>query len=67
MLCTPIARFQLVSKNLSRSIGWIIREHGVGLPELVWRRGFVTELIIRFDDDERRAGDQVVRLEEPVN
>ena len=36
----------------------------VGLPELVRRRGFVFELIGRLDDDEGRAGDQIMGFEQ---
>ena len=39
----------------------------VGLPELVRRRGLVLELVGRLDDDEGRAGDQVVGLEQPID
>ena len=39
----------------------------VGLPELVWRRGLVLELVRRLDDDEGRAGDQIMRLEQAVD
>jgi hypothetical protein len=34
----------------------------VRLPQLVWRSGFVTELISGLDDNERRAGNQVRRI-----
>jgi hypothetical protein len=36
----------------------------VGLPELVGRRGLVLERVRRFDDDEGRAWDQIVCLEQ---
>ena len=39
----------------------------VGLPELVRGRGLVPELICRLDDDEGRAGDQVMDLENPID
>ena len=39
----------------------------VGLPELVGRRGLVLELVGRLDDDVGRAGDEVVRLEQPID
>ncbi len=39
----------------------------VGLPELVRRRRLVLELVGGLDDDEGRAGDQVLRLEQPVD
>ena len=39
----------------------------VGLPELVGRRRLVLELVGGLDDDEGRAGDQVVRLEQAID
>jgi hypothetical protein len=39
----------------------------VGLPELVRRCGFVSELVCRLDDDKGRAGDQVLGLEKPID
>ena len=39
----------------------------VGLPELVGSRGLVLELIGGLDDDEGRAGDQVMGLEHAVD
>ena len=38
----------------------------VGLPKLIGCRGFGVELIGGLDDDERRAGDQVMRLEQAI-
>ena len=39
----------------------------VGLPELVGRRGLVLELLGRFDDDVGRAGDKIVRFQQPID
>ena len=39
----------------------------VGLPQLVRSRGLVLELIGCLDDDEGRAADQVVGLEQAVD
>ena len=39
----------------------------VGLPELVRRRRLVLELGRRLDDDVGRAGDQVLRLQQPIH
>ena len=39
----------------------------VGLPELVGRRGFVLELFGRLDDDIGRAGDEIVRFQQPID
>ena len=39
----------------------------VGLPELVGCSGLVFELIRRLYDDERRAGDEVVGLEQAID
>jgi hypothetical protein len=39
----------------------------VGLPQLIGGRRLVLELIGRLHDDEGRAGDQVVCLEQPIN
>ncbi len=39
----------------------------VGLPKLVDGRCFVLELIGRLQDNERRAGDQVMRFERAVH
>src|SRR6185436_473167 len=38
----------------------------VGLPELVWRRRLVLELAGGFHDDVGWAGNQVMRLEQPI-
>jgi hypothetical protein len=37
------------------------------VPELVRCRGLVLELVRGFDDDERRAGDEVMGLEEAID
>ena len=39
----------------------------VSLPELVGRRGLVLKLLGRFDDDLGRAGDKIVRFQQPIN
>ena len=39
----------------------------VRLPELVWRRRLVLELVGSLLDDVGWAGDQVMRLEQPVD
>ena len=39
----------------------------VGLPKLVGRCGLGVELIGGFNDDKRRAGDQVMRLEQAID
>ena len=39
----------------------------VSLPELVGGRGLVLELLGRFDDDVGRAGNKIVRFQEPIN
>ena len=39
----------------------------VGLPELVGRRGLVLELVGRLHDDEGRAGDQIMRLQQAID
>ena len=39
----------------------------IGLPHLVGAGGFGVELIRRFHHDIGRAGDQVMRLQQPVN
>src|SRR4029077_4088525 len=38
----------------------------VSLPELVGRRGLVLEFLGRFDDDVGRAGDKIVRFQQPI-
>ena len=38
----------------------------VGLPKLINGRGFIFELAGRFDDDEGRAGNQVMCFEDAV-
>jgi hypothetical protein len=39
----------------------------VGLPELVGRRGLIPEFLGRFDDDVGRAGDEIVRFQQPID
>jgi hypothetical protein len=39
----------------------------VGLPELVGRRGLVPKFLGRFDDDVGRAGDEIVRFQQPID
>ena len=39
----------------------------VGLPELVGRRCLVLKFLGRFDDDVGRAGDKIVRFQQPID
>ena len=39
----------------------------IGLPHLVWSCRLVGKLGCRLDDDEGRAGDQIMRLQQAVN